>query len=190
MALDRDAILVENLRSSLDLYQRSLVWAMTASAAFFVLTFSLSDPSSSVTVLYGTLSGPAAWYIALALFFVLGVLAGSALRNAEAVIAAMRVDHEVLRAALLYPSLATSGNGFIRIGTVVFCPLVVWIGFGWELYLEAATSARRGVEFWMGLAFFGLITAGPYAAIVTQVWHQVGSRPRRPLYPAKEPAVL
>src|SRR5688572_14598739 len=139
MALDRDEILVANLRSSLDLYQRSLVWAMTAAAAFFVLTFSLGDPSSRVSVLYGTVSGPAAWFIALALFFVLGVLAGSALRNAEAVIAEMHVDDKVLAAALLHPSLATTANGFIRVGTVVFCPIIVWIAFGWELYRESAT---------------------------------------------------
>ena len=34
MALDHDVILVENFRESLDLYQRSLVWAMTASPQF------------------------------------------------------------------------------------------------------------------------------------------------------------
>ena len=60
MALDRDAILVDNLRGALDLYQRSLVWSMTAAAAFFVLTLSLGDPTfASVSVLYVQLSGPA-----------------------------------------------------------------------------------------------------------------------------------
>ena len=189
MALDRDEILVANLRASLDLYQRSLVWAMTASAAFFVLTFRLGDPASTVSVLYGELSGPAAWFIALALFFVLGVLAGSALQNADAVVAEMRVDEKVLTAALLYPSLATSANGFIRVGTVVFCPVVVWIAFGWELYRESATSLQRDMEFWLGVGLFGIVTAAPYAVIVTQVWQQVGSRARQPLEPAKAPAV-
>ena len=34
MALEQDTILVENLRESLNLYQRSLVWAMTAVPSF------------------------------------------------------------------------------------------------------------------------------------------------------------
>jgi hypothetical protein len=100
MAIDRDAVLVDNLRASLDLYQRSLVWAMTASAAFFVLTLGLGDPARpTISVLYGELSGLVAWLIALALFFVLGILAGWALRNAEAVLARMRLEPDRCHAA-------------------------------------------------------------------------------------------
>jgi hypothetical protein len=182
MSLDRDAILLDNLRASLDLYQRSLVWAMTAAAAFFVLTLSLGDSNlPSISVLYGQLSGPAAWFVALGLFFVLGILAGSALRNAEAVLGELHVPREVVDAALLYPSLATSRNGPVRVGTVIFPPITVLIAFAIELQREAASSAPRTAAWWLGLLMFVVLVAAPYAAIAGRVWHHLGSRPRKAL---------
>jgi hypothetical protein len=180
MALDKDEILVDNLRESLNFYQRSLVWAMTASAAFYVLTLS---PLQSISVLYGQLSGTAASLIALGLFFVLGILAGSALRNAEAVLSEMQVDSRIRDATLLYPSLATNTNGFIRIGTVLFCPITVWIAFGVELRRESATAGPRDVWWWSGLAWFFLLTAVPYADIASRLWHKIGSRRAEPAQP-------
>ena len=177
MALDPDVILVENFRESLNLYQRSLVWAMTASAAFFVLTLSLGDPKlPSVSVLYGQLSGPAAWFVALGLFFVLGILAGSALRSAEASLAKLDVKSDVIAAVLLYPSLATNTNGFVRIGTVMFSPIAVLIAFGLELRRESAGALERDVSWWLGLAMFVVLIAAPYLGIASRVWHQLGAR--------------
>lgn len=75
MSLDRDAILLDNLRASLDLYQRSLVWAMTAAAAFFVLTLSLGDLIAFAIELQreAASSAPrsAAWWLGLLMFVVL-----------------------------------------------------------------------------------------------------------------------
>ncbi len=177
MALDRDTILVDNLRGALDLYQRSLVWAMTAAAAFFVLTLSLGDPTfPTVSVLYGQLSGPAAWFIALALFLVLGVLAASALANAEAILTALEPEDELRRALLLYPSLATNPNGLVRIENVLSRPVAVLIGFGLELRRES-TGEPRAVAWWLGLALFVMLISAPYATIATRLWHQLGSRP-------------
>ena len=181
MALERDSILVENLRESLNLYQRSLVWAMTASAAFFVLTLTLGDSTvPPVSVLYGRLSGPAAWFIALGLFFVLGILAGSALRNAQAVLAKLRLDQDMTQAVLLYPSLATNPTGFVRIGTVVFPPLTVLIAFAIQLRREFDGTFERGIEWWLGLVLFVVFTAAPYLDIAVRVWHQLGSRSDKP----------
>jgi hypothetical protein len=183
VALDRDQILVENLRASLDLYQRSLVWAMTATAAFCVFTFNLFAPNPpTVSVAYGQVSAPAAWAVALALYFVLGILAASALRHAQIVVSSARLDPEVLEAALLYPSLATSANDFIRIGTVVLCPIAIWIAFGLELYRESATSvAERDGWYWLSLMLFGLLAGGPYGLIAIRLRHPLGYRTRRPL---------
>jgi len=112
MALERDAILIENLRESLSLYQRSLVWAMTAGAAFFILSFSLADPKMpSIPVLYGELSRPVAWYVAFGLFFVLGILAGSALQNVEVTLSKMKepkIDQSVLATEALWLSTTTT----------------------------------------------------------------------------------
>lgn len=176
MALDHDVILVENFRESLDLYQRSLVWAMTASSAFFVLTLSLGDSRfPSVSVLYGQLSGPAAWFVALGLFFVLGILAGSALQSAEAALARLKVESKMTAAVLLYPSLATNSNGFVRVGTVLFSPIVVLIAFGLELWREWDGTIERDVWWWFGLLLFVVLIAAPYVGIASRVWRQLGA---------------
>lgn len=176
MALDHDVILVENFRQSLDLYQRSLVWAMTAAAAFFVLTLSLGDSKlPSVPVPYGQLSGPAAWLVALGLFFVLGILAGSALRSAEAALAKLDVQVKMVAAVLLYPSLATNTNGFVRIGTVLFAPIAVLIGFGLELRRESVGAIERDMSWWLALMLFVAVIAAPYLGIASRIWHPLGS---------------
>ena len=179
MALDHDVILVENFRESLDLYQRSLVWAMTASSAFFVLTLSLGDSRfPSVSVLYGQLSGPVAWFVALGLFFVLGILAGSALQSAEAALARLNVESKMAAAILLYPSLATNSNGFVRVGTVLFSPIVVLIAFGLELRREWDGTVARDVWWWFALLLFLVLVAAPYVGIVVRVRNQLGSTGR------------
>ena len=180
MALDHDVILVENFRESLDLYQRSLVWAMTASSAFFVLTLSLGDAQlPSISVLYGKLSGPAAWFVALGLFFVLGILAGSALQSAEAALARLKVELDMAAAILLYPSLATNSNGFVRVGTVLFSPIVVLIAFGLELWRESDGTVERDVWWWFGLLLFVVLIAVPYVGIASRVWNQLGAQPNK-----------
>ena len=113
MALERDNILVDNLRESLNLYQRSLVWAMTAAAVFFIFSLSLDNKTMrSVSILYGEVSRPIAWMLAMGFSFVLGLLAGSALVNAKATLSRLSklegVHHDVLDDILLYPSLATN----------------------------------------------------------------------------------
>ena len=45
MPLEREKILVDNLLTCLNLYQTSLVWALTAAVAFFLLTVRLRAPS-------------------------------------------------------------------------------------------------------------------------------------------------
>lgn len=186
MALDHDVILVENFRQSLDLYQRSLVWAMTAAAAFFVLTLSLGDSKlPSVSILYGQLSGPVAWFVALGLFFVLGILAGSALRSAEAALARLDVKVKMIAAILLYPSLATNTNGFVRIGTVMFAPIAVLIGFGLELRRESVGAVERDASWWLALMLFVVLIAAPYVVIATRIWHPLGSPRNKPLPPTR-----
>lgn len=182
MALERNVILVDNLRESLNLYQRSLVWAMTAAASFFILSFSLNDPkTASIPVLYGELSRPVAWYVAFGLFFVLGILAGSAIQNAGAILSKMgaaepKVEQNVLEAALLYPSFATSSSDFIRTGTVLFSPLAVLIAFGLQLRREYMGVTRFSAGAWITLIVFVVLIVIPYARILQRVWKPFGSQ--------------
>ena len=135
-------------------------------------------------MLYGRLSGPAVWFIALGLFFVLGMLADSALINAEAVLAKLGLEHDLLQAVLLYPSLATNPIDFVRIGTVAFSPLTVLAAFALELRRESGTFAR-GVEWWGGLLLFVGLVLLPYSDIARRVWRQRGSWSREPLTHSK-----
>jgi len=184
MSLDRDTILVENFRQSLDLYQRSLVWAMTASAAFFILSLNLGDPQfSTVSVLYGRLSGPAAWFVSLALFFVLGILAGSALHSAKTVRARFAAPSDIVEAVLLYPSLATNAYGVVRVGTVLFSPVVVLIGIVIELRREWPGSNGHDLSWWLTLAAYVILLVAPYGRIAFLLRHPLGS-------PSSQPARL
>jgi hypothetical protein len=86
MPLERDKILVDNLLACLNLYQTSLVWALTAAVVFFLLTLCLRAPSQSTIPPFSTASNPTtAGLIALALCLVLGSLALTALHRAEAI---------------------------------------------------------------------------------------------------------
>ena len=181
MAIERDMILIDNLRESLNLYQRSLIWAMTAAAAFFILSVNLGNPTMpSVPILYGELSRPVAWIVALGLSIVLGILAGSALGNAKANLSRVSklegVGQDVLDDILLYPSLATNSNGWVRVGTVLFSPVTVLIGFGLQISREWTGGAHRDPSWWVGLALFVVLIAAPYVVIASQVWQRVGSR--------------
>ena len=191
MPLDRENILADNLKESFVLYQRSIVWAMTASATFFMITLTFGEETiPSVSVLYGKLSGPTAWYLALVLFFVLGILAGSALKNAEAVLLELeagfegseesQMDDGALQALLFFPSLATNPNSFVRIGTALLSPIVILVGFGMQLLRELPTSQTRDIWWWSGLVVFVLLVTAPYAGIVWRLWVPFASRYPQP----------
>src|SRR5262245_58397478 len=138
MPLEREKILVDNLLACFNLYQRSIVWAMTASFVFFLLTLRLrGDPAtdydyhpqqSKVALLYTEINLPIAWLIALALFIVFGGLALTALHRAEAILTKLNPPPELREAILLYPSLATNQNMLVRVGSVLLCPIAVVTG--------------------------------------------------------------
>ena len=87
MPLEREKILVDNLLACFNLYQNSIVWAMTASFAFFLLTLRLRAPSQpKVSLLYTEINLTTAWLIALALFLVFGGVALTALHRAEVIL--------------------------------------------------------------------------------------------------------
>lgn len=183
MALDRDTILADNLKESLNLYQRSIVWAMTAAATFFILTLTLGDPDQpAVRVLWGELSGPAAWFVALGLFLVLGIFATSALETALKTYSQLRVAHSIssqpedgdmLGALMLYPSLATNNSAVVRIGTVCFSPVIVPVAFTIQIPRE---TAPRGGWWWLGVVVLALHMWAPYFSIMKRLRHPIGWR--------------
>ena len=108
MPLERETILVDNLLACLNLYQRSLVWALTASLAFFLLTLRLRDPSQPhVPLLSIEIHLATAWCLALALFLVFGGFALSALHRAEAILPQLNPPPRITRS---HPVISFPGN--------------------------------------------------------------------------------
>jgi len=189
MPLDRDEILLTNLKESLAVYQSALLWSMTAAAAFFLLSLRLGDPTIfQVPVLYGQLAAPAAWAIALALFLLLGGYASSAIRTAESVLEDLGPNDRIRAAILSSPSLATTPNAFYRVGTVLFCPITVLVSFAVELQREwSAPTSNVTIGSWVGLLLFILLVFAPYFSIVQHVWRPFGTRRAEPPASASSP---
>ncbi len=179
MALERETILLENLRESLNFYQRSLVWGMTAAAAFFFVTLSLDNSATlTVPVVYGEVSRPAAWGIAFGLYYVLGILAASFLKNVKVILLKLKevepeIAPDVLEAVLLYPSLATNISRSVRVGSALFPPTAIMIAFALRLYVEAGRGDGMKQETWWFLPLLMLLMALPYLYIAKRVWHPV-----------------
>jgi hypothetical protein len=175
MPVEREAILIENLRGCLDLYQRSIIWAMTASAALFLLSWHQFDPvQPHVQLLYTEINLVAAYFVALVLFFLIGGFALSAIHRAERNL--KKISPEMHEAVLLYPSLATS-HGLFRVGTVLFSPLAVLAAFGIEIYRTwgklMAVKDMMGSMI-MGWAILLLLILIIHGLIVKRVWKPFG----------------
>jgi len=172
MPLERDKILVDNLLACFSLYQNSIVWAMRASFAFFLLTLRLRDPSQSkVPLFYTERNLTTAWLIALALFFVFGALALTALHRAEAILTKLNPSTELREAILLYPSLATNQSILVRVGSVLLCPIAIVTSIVIELRYEFTWKNQP----WVGYLLFSIIIIGVYGELARQVWQPFGS---------------
>jgi hypothetical protein len=183
MPLERDAILLDNLKGTLALYQRAVLWSMTASAVFFLLSLRLRNPNRApIQVLYGELSVEAAWALALALFFLLGGFALSMLGRAEALLAELNPPITVRRAILSVPSLATIPNAFYRVGVVLFCPLAVFAAMAIELHREWVGRSFGDIvsNALGGLLMFAVLVLALYLSIARHVWRPFGSSSGEP----------
>lgn len=188
MPLERDAILLDNLKGTLALYQRAVLWSMTAAAVFFLLSLRLGDPNRPpIQVLYGEISVPAAWGIALVLFFLLGGFALSMIRRAETVLAELSPSGAIRGAIQSLPSLATIPNAFYRVGVVLFCPLAVFAAMALELRREWVGRSVGDVlsNSLGGLLMFAALVLALYLSIVRHVWRPFGSPPGEPGPPRK-----
>ena len=181
MPLEREKILLDNLLACFNLYQNSIVWAMAASFAFFLLTLGLRDSSQTkVLLLYTEISHATAWFLALILFFVFGGFALTALHRAEAILTKLNPPTESREAILLYPSLATNQNILVRIGSVLLCPIAIATGIGIEVrrdFTRGKWNWKKQVwDFGVGWLIFSIIIIGIYGELAWQVWRPFGSR--------------
>jgi hypothetical protein len=180
MPLERDKMLVDNLLACLNLYHTSLVWALTAAVAFFLLTLRLRAPSpSTVPPLSTTPNPPTAWLIALAFCVVWGGVALMALHRAEAILLKLHLSSEVREAVLLYPSLATNQSLVVRVGAVLLCPLAIVAGIvrevrhaltGGAWQWQHLSSALWGWSFLCALSILAV-----YGGIAGRMWTPFGS---------------
>ena len=149
MSLSRDAILLDNIKEALALYQRSLVWGTTAALSGLLIAIRLfwGPTPDPIPVLSGTLSAPLAWIIALVLYLVFGALAFTAIRRYQVALAALNPSAEILEAIRLYPSLATLPGRFFRWGSVLVPSLAAVASWIIELLREHSTSSTRAIGF-------------------------------------------
>jgi hypothetical protein len=180
MPLEREKILVDNLLTCLNLYQTSLVWALTAAVAFFLLTVRLRTPSPPTVPPLSTASNPTtAWLIALALCVVFGGVALTALHRAEAILIKLYPSSELREAILLYPSLATNQSLVVRVGSVLLCPLAIVTGIVMEVRHELTGEAwhwqNLASAMWGWYFIFSLIILAVYGGLAGRIWTPFGS---------------
>ena len=175
MSLEKDEILLENLRRSLDSYQQWIVWSMTAGATCILISLTLRNPKSPpIQVLHGEVNASLGWVIAFASTFALGILAATATGNVERILARMSVDDDIRATILLYPSFATNSSKLVQIVTALFPPFLMFAAFEIELVNEYHRGGRRPVpstvEDWLTNLLIFLLVLSPYATIVGRLW--------------------
>jgi hypothetical protein len=190
MTLRSEAILLDGMREALALYQRSLMWAITASLSSILLSPRFRAPSATtVEVLWGHLSLPVAWLLSVLLFFIFSALAVSAIRRARQILVRLAPEKPVLDAIMLFPSLATLSSGFFRIGSVVLPPLALLIGMWLELSWERARSdTDETFWLWFGVLVIVMLVLLPYSIILNAVWHPLRLAVPEGDYPARSAA--
>lgn len=170
MAISKDAILLDNIKEALALYQRSLVWATTAALSGLLIAIRLREPTPEpIPVLSGTLSPPVAWAIAQALYLVFGALAFSAIRRYQLALTALNPSEEIFQAINLYPSLATLPGRFFRLGSVFVPPLATGASWTIELLREHSTAPAPDRSWWIGMLVTALILLAPYWGILASL---------------------
>ena len=171
MALSREDILLDSIKEALSLYQRSLIWAITAALSGALITFTLQNPDApAVPVLSGTLSAPLAWGIAQVLYVVFGALAFSALRRYRLALESLAPAPAIRSAIQFYPSLATLPGRFFRLGSVLLPLLVTWSSWSVEIVRERHGGGfPREMSWWFGLLLVFAILLFPYAGILREL---------------------
>lgn len=170
MTISKDAILLDNIKEALALYQRSLVWATTAALSGFLIAIRLREASPEpIPILSGTLSAPIAWTIAQALYVVFGALAYSAIRRYQSALTALNPSEDILQAIRLYPSLATLPGRFFRLGSVLVPPTATGASWTIELLREHSRSPSSEWSWWLGMLFTALILLAPYLGILVSL---------------------
>ncbi|WP_433971890.1 hypothetical protein [Tunturiibacter lichenicola] len=172
MTLEKDEILVENLRRSLDFYQQAIVWSMTAASVCLLLSLRLRNPNSPpIEVLYGVVNVSFGWAVAFAATFVFGIVAWSAIENVARILGRMSVEEDLREAVLMYPSFATNPNKWVRFGTALLPPFLGLVASGIELINESHLPGgqpllHRSMGQWVGCIMWLLVLFGPYEGII------------------------
>jgi len=170
MTISKDAILLENIKEALALYQRSLVWATTAALSGLLIAIRLREPTPEpIPILSGTLSAPIAWAIAQALYLVFGALAYSAIRRYQSALTALNPAEDILNAIRLFPSLATLPGRFFRLGSVLVPPLATGASWTIELLREHSTSPSSDWSRWVGMLVTACLLLAPYLGILASL---------------------
>ena len=125
---NKDDILIHNLRDALQQAQRYILWGILCS--LLALLLSIDAPQLTVSggkvdlPHVGTINPGSAAMILMVAYFVLGLLANSAISQIRKIIT--MIDKEfIAHYTLTYLSVVTISNGFIRLGAILLPPVLL-----------------------------------------------------------------
>ena len=168
MSISRDPILLDNVKASLDLYQRSLMWGITASLSAVLIAWRLRQGvGQPVSLLTTQVSASTGIVIALGLNTLFGFLAFNALQRYLIALKSLSptLDLKLFEAIMLNPSLATSPPGF-RIGSALVPPLAAIVA--WIIEIPRLRQITPDFD-WATWGFTLLVFISPYIAVVWAV---------------------
>ena len=162
-----------NLRECLRSYQRAIIWSLTAAFMFLLLSLSLGE-KKMVPLLWGEVSSPVAWFLAMLAFFLFGGYANSCLNRGTKILKQVGDGHR--KVLILYPSLATSDSVILRLGSVVTSLVLFVVGFALQLKREwGGLQPPNDINVWSGLALFMLAIWAIYGFLIYRLRRPYGS---------------
>ena len=124
---DHSAIYVDSLRESLRQIDRSLVWGMAAGLSTLSFSIATQGQGGEFSFGFGKFGGSFAFYLALAVYFVLGFVGASTFERVQRI--AGELDPDILSALKTFPSVVTWSSAALRFIAVILPAICMAAGF-------------------------------------------------------------
>jgi hypothetical protein len=136
MNKEAEQILIDNLKETLKQFQSYLLWGIVAAITYYLLVLNKSSTTNLELPVIGNLHSvdtSFAKHICLAVYWLLGLMAGYALERTERISIKLNDSPEILKAASTYPSIATEIYPLVRVlagllpvAIMVFARIEIW----------------------------------------------------------------
>ncbi len=157
-------LLAENLKEALRVSHQYLIWATWVS--LFFLAMSLQGNKSNTEFLDMEISLTQAQFFATGAFFILGFLAYSSVERVYRIKHMLRIEPDLLKATITFPSIPTINSNRTRVLTVLVPTFLFTLGLliiSWEGLIDDITDT------WLGVFFLILFLNVPYFALAIKL---------------------